>query len=148
MGLLVFPYSLTAHTDAKAAEVMADLNAIATVLNGGVDSKNIAEGGVEAKNLAKGAIDDLAISGAVKANGEKLSGSGFTSSRLAAGKYKVVLAEEQATALNVIVQQAYYPFLGSSVLEPNVGKKEFIVYTFNLVGELGDRDFHFWAKPS
>lgn len=56
MALVVLPYSLSAHTDAKAAEVMADYNAILAQLNGNIDAENIAEGGVETKNLAAGAI--------------------------------------------------------------------------------------------
>lgn len=56
MGLITLPYSLTAHTDAKAAEVMADLNKILALVNGGIDSANIAAQGVASANIASGAV--------------------------------------------------------------------------------------------
>lgn len=43
MGVVVLPKSLTAKTDAKAADVMADLNAIVTQVNGKLDLENFAE---------------------------------------------------------------------------------------------------------
>lgn len=42
MGLVVLPKTLVAHTDAVAADVMADLNAIVAAVNGGLDSTNLA----------------------------------------------------------------------------------------------------------
>lgn len=43
MGVVVLPKSLTAKTEAKAADVMADLNAILTQVNGKLDLENLAE---------------------------------------------------------------------------------------------------------
>jgi microcystin-dependent protein len=43
MGVVVLPKSLTAKTEAKAADVMADLNAIATQVNGNLDLENLIE---------------------------------------------------------------------------------------------------------
>lgn len=43
MGVVVLPKSLTAKTEAKASDVMADLNAIVTQINGKLDLENLAE---------------------------------------------------------------------------------------------------------
>lgn len=43
MGIVVLPKSLTAKTEAKASDVMADLNAIVTQVNGKLDLENLAE---------------------------------------------------------------------------------------------------------
>lgn len=43
MGVVVLPKSLTAKTEAKAADVMADLNAIVTQVNGKLDLENLVE---------------------------------------------------------------------------------------------------------
>jgi microcystin-dependent protein len=43
MGLATLPKTLTAKTEAKAADVMADLNALLGVVNGNIDGENIAE---------------------------------------------------------------------------------------------------------
>lgn len=43
MGVVVLPKSLVAKTEAKAADVMADLNAIVTQVNGKLDLENFAE---------------------------------------------------------------------------------------------------------
>lgn len=43
MALVVLPKSLTAKTEAKAADVMADFNAIVTQANGKIDAENLAE---------------------------------------------------------------------------------------------------------
>ncbi len=57
MGLITLPYSLTAHTDAKAAEVMADLNKLLTLVNGNIDATNLAVGAVVASSIANGSIE-------------------------------------------------------------------------------------------
>lgn len=62
MGLITLPYSLTAHTDAKASEVMADVNKILALVNGGLDSANIAPGGVASTNVANAAIGKAQLS--------------------------------------------------------------------------------------
>lgn len=62
MGLITLPYSLTAHTDAKASEVMADLNKILTLVNGNLDSTNLAAGGVASSNIANAAIGKAQLS--------------------------------------------------------------------------------------
>lgn len=41
MGLIVLPKTLVAHTDAVAADVMADFNAILAQVNGALDSENL-----------------------------------------------------------------------------------------------------------
>lgn len=56
MGLITLPYSLTAHTDAKAAEVMADFNKLLTLVNGNLDAANLAAGAVTTEKLATGAV--------------------------------------------------------------------------------------------
>lgn len=43
MGVVVLPKTLTAKTEAKAADVMADLNALVTAVNGKLDLENLAE---------------------------------------------------------------------------------------------------------
>jgi microcystin-dependent protein len=43
MGVVVLPKSLTAKTEAKAADVMANFNAIVTQVNGKLDLENLAE---------------------------------------------------------------------------------------------------------
>ncbi len=43
MGVVVLPKSLTAKTEAKAADVMADFNAILTQVNGKIDLENLVE---------------------------------------------------------------------------------------------------------
>jgi len=43
MALVVLPKTLTAKTEAKAADVMADFSAIVTQVNGKLDSTNLAE---------------------------------------------------------------------------------------------------------
>ncbi len=40
--LIALPYSLTAHSTAKASEVMANLNKILEAINGGLDQENFA----------------------------------------------------------------------------------------------------------
>lgn len=41
MALISLPYSLTAHSTAKASEVMADFNAILAAINGGINDENL-----------------------------------------------------------------------------------------------------------
>lgn len=43
MGVVVLPKTLTGHTEAKASDVMADLQAIVTQVNGKLELENLAE---------------------------------------------------------------------------------------------------------
>jgi microcystin-dependent protein len=67
MGLVVLPKSLIAHTDAVAADVMADLNAIVAQVNGGIASEN----------LASVLRQALAEPGDIKASGRSAAPSGW-----------------------------------------------------------------------
>lgn len=67
-----------------------------------IQAANIANGAVGSKALAKASVTDekLAkpvIAGAVKANGELESGTGFTVSKVSTGIYKIILTTEPAT---------------------------------------------------
>jgi microcystin-dependent protein len=67
MGLVVLPKTLVAHTDAVAADVMADLNAIVAQVNGGLT----------AENLASVLRQALAEPGDIKASGRSAAPSGW-----------------------------------------------------------------------
>lgn len=66
MALVVLPKSLTAKTEAKASDVMADFNAIVTQVNGKLDLTNLAES-LRNSLLPTGSV--LAFAGAVAPTG-------------------------------------------------------------------------------
>lgn len=63
MGVVVLPKTLTAKTEAKAADVMADLNALATAVNGKLDLENLAES-IRNALLPTGAVIQVALAAA------------------------------------------------------------------------------------
>lgn len=67
MGLVVLPKTLVAHTDAVAADVMADLNAIVAKVNGELTLEN----------LASSIRQALAEPGDIKASGRAAAPSGW-----------------------------------------------------------------------
>lgn len=60
MGVVVLPKTLTAKTEAKAADVMADLNALVTAVNGKLDLENLAES-IRNALLPTGAVIQVAL---------------------------------------------------------------------------------------
>jgi len=86
MGIVVLPKTLTAHTTAKAADVMADLNKLVEVVNGNIDRENIKDGEVVTSKLPDGAVTSpkfkptagaLSLGADVSGKGETIGGEVF-----------------------------------------------------------------------
>lgn len=96
------PYILTDNTTADAAQVLADLNAITNVLNGNIDSTNLAADAVATTNLQDGAVTPVKTEGLPWA--QDVFGAGYVISGLAATKDGT-----NASQLDIAAGVAYVP---------------------------------------
>jgi len=101
---------------------------------------NLTQKTVSDKNLAK-----PTLAGAVKANGEKESGEGFTSEKTALGAYKITLSTELASA-GVAVAIAYG---GAYARSTGTAQKVFEIFTaVPNTGAQVDSAFGFMIKAT
>lgn len=84
MPLLTFPHTLANDTLADADQVMADLNAIRTLVNGQLDSSNIAAGVIVTSLLGDGSVTSAKIADGTIATGDIADGA-VTSAKIADG---------------------------------------------------------------
>src|SRR5437870_2170083 len=77
MGNLTFPFSLTAGQPENVNQLNSNLNAVASVVNGNIDSTNLSAGAVTLDRLAAAVQDLLVPTATVLATARSTAPSGY-----------------------------------------------------------------------
>ena len=99
MGLLTFPYTMTAGELAQASKVQGDFDAIATILNGAVDADNLADGAVTQGKLATDSVTTAKIADGTLTNSKIASAAAIALSKLAAVTASRALVSDSGGAI-------------------------------------------------
>lgn len=95
MSVVVLPNTITPNTPASATEVQANFDAIATIVNGNLDSANLKDDAVTASKLADDAVGTINVSnGAITT--DKLAAASVTAAKIASKAVGVSLLADGA----------------------------------------------------